>query len=221
MSYQRLLLRMRTHPGVSRERQNLLFRSTHSRPPGPWLIVLDAAKVVSHADDAKSNAVTLHHFKNLRNTLKVTTDAIPDESRPFCTRCAKSRNNCEGYQDNQAFVWVDPKGSDPQHTLSNAESSSSSATAATVHSETFSVQPTSAAHQKAFFALIDPVTFQRFSLSGLSLTVDQHAFQESIYQTHLFQHLLGYTEIGRNSALAIPIMNNLDLNRYAVESRMF
>lgn len=141
-----------------------------------------------------------------------------DESRPLCTRCAKSGIECEGYQDNQAFVWVDPKKPDTKQNTGNAESSSSAKTGAAPSNETLSVQPTSAAHQEAFFASIDPAALQNFVHSILPPKLGSPTFQESIYQTHLFQHLLGYTEIGKDSALSFPVMNAMDLNRFVASS---
>ena len=140
-----------------------------------------------------------------------------DESRPLCTRCAKSGNTCEGYQDSRAFVWV---GTEPfdlgQTSESSGHPSSSTTIAATSSPETLSVQPTAAAQQDVFFANVDPILLQDFIHPVLSIKLDHHAFRASIYQTHLFQHLLGHTETGGKGAHLAPISYPTDLNRFVV-----
>ena len=78
------------------------------------------------------------------------------------------------------------------------------------------MQPTAAAQQESFFSSIDAVLLQDFVQPVLPLKLDHHAYRGSIYQTHLFQHLLGHTETGRNGALLAPITNPTDLNRFVI-----
>ena len=138
-----------------------------------------------------------------------------DEGRPSCTRCIKSGNHCKGYQDSHTFVWVGTRSSDLKQTTANSGASSST-TVATASSEILSLQPTSTAQQKSFFASIDPLLLQDFINPVLPMQLDYHAFQESIYQTHLFHHLLGHTETGKKGVLSAPIQNSTSLNRFVI-----